>query len=224
MELPNTIASQQSWLVWLATWGSTSRSRATWSRTLGKRMAPTPNTRMQRTRSSPSARRLAADALPVRPLEGPRVASVRVIGALLMVAESLMGTYLGFIAFMLSGWMIDDNLAFRLTDNGWAWIAVQRLALWVCVGLAYGAVIVGVNRIVMPRLGLQAKRASFWLGLVVAAVVLACGWRDLVRRREALHMSTSSRPNTRMQRTRSSPSALRSPLMRCPLGGHKEHL
>ena len=29
------------------------------------------------------------------------------------------------------------------------------------------------------------------------------------------------RPNTRMQRTRSSPSALRSPLMRCPLGGPK---
>ena len=28
-------------------------------------------------------------------------------------------------------------------------------------------------------------------------------------------------PNTRMQRTRSSPSALRSPLMRCPLGGVK---
>ena len=28
-------------------------------------------------------------------------------------------------------------------------------------------------------------------------------------------------PNTRMQRTRSSPSALRSPLMRCPLGGRK---
>jgi len=29
------------------------------------------------------------------------------------------------------------------------------------------------------------------------------------------------RPNTRMQRTRSSPSALRSPLMRCPLGSAK---
>ena len=28
-------------------------------------------------------------------------------------------------------------------------------------------------------------------------------------------------PNTRMQRTRSSPSALRSPLMRCPLGSAK---
>ena len=33
--------------------------------------------------------------------------------------------------------------------------------------------------------------------------------------------STSALPNTRMQRTRSSPSALRSPLMRCPLGGRK---
>jgi hypothetical protein len=32
-------------------------------------------------------------------------------------------------------------------------------------------------------------------------------------------MSDPRRPNTRMQRTRSSPSALRSPLMRCPLGG-----
>ena len=29
-------------------------------------------------------------------------------------------------------------------------------------------------------------------------------------------------PNTRMQRTRSSPSALRSPLMRCPLGDERE--
>ena len=29
-------------------------------------------------------------------------------------------------------------------------------------------------------------------------------------------------PNTRMQRTRSSPSALRSPLMRCPLGDESE--
>ena len=29
----------------------------------------------------------------------------------------------------------------------------------------------------------------------------------------------SQPPNTRMQRTRSSPSALRSPLMRWPLGG-----
>ena len=31
-------------------------------------------------------------------------------------------------------------------------------------------------------------------------------------------------PNTRMQRTRSSPSALRSPLMRCPLGNRKGQL
>jgi hypothetical protein len=33
--------------------------------------------------------------------------------------------------------------------------------------------------------------------------------------------AVTSPPNTRMQRTRSSPTALRSPLMRCPLGGTK---
>ena len=33
---------------------------------------------------------------------------------------------------------------------------------------------------------------------------------------------TATLPNTRMQRTRSSPSARRSPLMRCPLGDERE--
>ena len=37
--------------------------------------------------------------------------------------------------------------------------------------------------------------------------------------RTAVGCESATLPNTRMQRTRSSPSALRSPLMRCPLGG-----
>jgi hypothetical protein len=37
-----------------------------------------------------------------------------------------------------------------------------------------------------------------------------------------LRASVVGRPNTRMQRTRSSPSALRSPLMRCPLGASRD--
>jgi hypothetical protein len=39
--------------------------------------------------------------------------------------------------------------------------------------------------------------------------------------RTAAGLKTATLPNTRMQRTRSSPSALRSPLMRCPLGGQR---
>ena len=72
---------------------------------------------------------------------------------------------MGFIAVMMSGWMIDDSLASRLTGQGWAWIAVQRVALWLVVGLTCWAAIVGVNRLVMPRLGLHAngpRSGSVW--------------------------------------------------------------
>ena len=55
----------------------------------------------------------------------------------------------------------------------------------------------------------QRRRKSRWgAGLKVQAHVAGCG--------------SAAPPNTRMQRTRSSPSALRSPLMRCPLGGGSE--
>jgi hypothetical protein len=39
-----------------------------------------------------------------------------------------------------------------------------------------------------------------------------------------LPLSSSRRPNTRVQRTRSSPSALRSPLTRHPLGDERERM
>jgi hypothetical protein len=98
-----------------------------------------------------------------------------------MVVEALVGAYLGFIAFMMSAWMIDDSLAFRLTERGWTWIAVQRVALWSVVGLACWLIIVGVNRFAMPRVGLKARRSSFWLGLAVALAIVGASIAGAIR-------------------------------------------
>jgi hypothetical protein len=77
------------------------------------------------------------------------------------------------IAFLLSGWMIDDSVAFRLAESGWRGIAIRRVAFWAVIGLVSWAAIVGVNRLLMPLFRLQARRASFWLGSCVAIAIVA---------------------------------------------------
>ena len=98
--------------------------------------------------------------------------TVRTMRALLMVAESFACAYVGFIAFLMSGWMIDDDLAFRLIGAGWTRIAVQRVAFWALVGLGFGAGVILANRCVMPRADRGTDRASLWLGLFCAATIV----------------------------------------------------
>jgi hypothetical protein len=68
--------------------------------------------------------------------------------------------------------MIDDALAFRLPDGGWIGIAVERGLVWAVIALAFWAGVVFANRWLMPRLGLDLRRQSFWLGLAGAACII----------------------------------------------------
>ena len=86
----------------------------------------------------------------------------------LLIAELIACIYVSLIAYLLSAWMIDDDLAFRLTGSGWVWIAVQRVLFWALVGLGYAGGIILANRRMLPR----ASRASYWLGVSAAAVIL----------------------------------------------------
>ena len=89
-----------------------------------------------------------------------------------MVAESLACAYVGFMAFLMSGWMVDDDLAFRLTGSGWTQLAVQRVGFWALLGLGFGAGIILANRCAMPRADRSTDRASLWLGLFWAATIM----------------------------------------------------
>jgi hypothetical protein len=98
----------------------------------------------------------------------------RVVGALILVGEASAAAYVALIAYMTSGWMIDDSRAFRLDSSGWTQIAVQRTLIWSALALGLGACIVLLNRWALHRLGLNARRASFWLGLFAALLVIGC--------------------------------------------------
>jgi hypothetical protein len=85
------------------------------------------------------------------------------------------------MAYVMSGWMIDDSLAFRLQPEGWTRIAIERAAVWFAIALAFWAGIVFLNRLIMPRLGLNPRRGSFWLGLTAATCIFLCAVAGAIR-------------------------------------------
>ena len=99
------------------------------------------------------------------------------VATLYQTHHSTFKAYVGLMAYLLSGWMIDDDLAFRLSSSGWAWIAARRVASWALVGLACGGGVVLANRHIIPR----AKRASLWLGACAALVIMAASVAGAVR-------------------------------------------
>ena len=99
------------------------------------------------------------------------------VKAVLLAAESLACTYVSFMAYLLSAWMIDDDLAFRLTESGWGWIAVRRVAFWALVGLACGGGIILANRHILPR----ANRVTLCLGVSAATVILGASVAGAIR-------------------------------------------
>ena len=90
-----------------------------------------------------------------------------------MVGEGLAACYAALMAYLTTGWMIDDSLAFRLEPAGWMRIALGRAVVWLAVALAFWAGIVLLNRWIMPRLGLSARRGAFWLGFGAAMLIVA---------------------------------------------------
>jgi hypothetical protein len=97
--------------------------------------------------------------------------ALRKLRPLLMVAEALACAYVGYMAFLMSGWMIDDDVAFRLTSTGWTRIAVERVAFWALVGVGFGAAVIVANRYAVPRAERGTDRASLWLGIFCAATI-----------------------------------------------------
>src|SRR4029453_18295619 len=77
--------------------------------------------------------------------------------------------YIAFVAWLMSGWFIDDSFAFRLSDFGWWQIAAKRIIVWTLVSAAVGVVAFVANRAVFARCG-YTDRAAFILSCIVAAI------------------------------------------------------
>lgn len=79
--------------------------------------------------------------------------------------------YIALMAWLTSGWFIDDSIAFRLSDAGWWQIAAKRVIVWTVVSAAVGVLAFVANRAVFARCG-YTDRAALVLSVVVAAIPL----------------------------------------------------
>ncbi len=89
--------------------------------------------------------------------------------------ELAAALWLAFIAWLASGWFIDDSTAFRLDDSGWWQIAAERVIVWTLVSAAVGAVAFVANRTVFSRCG-YSSRAALALSVVVGAAPLVAAF------------------------------------------------
>ena len=99
------------------------------------------------------------------------------------------------------------------------------VATWIAVGAGFSVATKGLRRRLSLLLALPTVAATLVLSRLRHQVVgpkISGRWAmtEVLAHRATWRTNRRS-PNTRVQRTRSSPSALRSPLTRCPLGGPK---
>jgi hypothetical protein len=68
--------------------------------------------------------------------------------------ELVATAYLSLLAFLLSGWMVDDSVAFRMTDADWLVAGCLRFIVGLLAAAAFACVTAFVHR----RLGWGAAR------------------------------------------------------------------
>jgi hypothetical protein len=68
------------------------------------------------------------------------------ISILILAAEVMAAAYLALMAWLLSVWMVDDSVAFQMTEADWWLVGARRLGVACAVALGYAGVLWLINR------------------------------------------------------------------------------
>lgn len=96
-----------------------------------------------------------------------------VLVAAFVALEVLAVLYLSLLAFVLSGWMVSDHVAFEMSESDWLVVGWVRFAEWCVVAAVFAVVLAWVHR----RLGVAAgSKVVRWLPFVwFLLIVIASG-------------------------------------------------
>jgi hypothetical protein len=87
-----------------------------------------------------------------------------------IVLEAAAAVYLGFVAWLVAVWMVDDAVAARMQGVDWYFEAFKRGGLAIVIAVAFGGLAMLANRRWL------APRAPQWAtGLRRLAIILASG-------------------------------------------------
>ena len=94
----------------------------------------------------------------------------KAIAGLILAAEVSLAAYLTLVVWLLSRWMVDDSLAFRMAPADWYIEGARRFGGGLAVGALFYALAYFANR----RWVTPFLRHSPRLGARTAAVLAAC--------------------------------------------------
>jgi hypothetical protein len=91
------------------------------------------------------------------------------IGRVIIISLELLAlAYLTNVAWLTSGWFVDDALASRLQNSDWWLIGLRRFTLWFAVGIAFSAAVSFANVYILR----WPRRLAFAGGLLAGAIVV----------------------------------------------------
>lgn len=68
------------------------------------------------------------------------------ISILILAAEAAAAAYLTLMAWLLSVWMVDDSVAFQMTEADWWLVGVRRFGVACVVAVGYAGILYLINR------------------------------------------------------------------------------
>jgi len=84
--------------------------------------------------------------------------------AVLLIGNAAAASFVAFVVWLASGWMINDDVAVGLSAWGWATIALQRFVIGGVISALAASILFGLNAIIVHML--RMKQA--WLPTYVA--------------------------------------------------------
>lgn len=89
----------------------------------------------------------------------------QIMVGIILTINVAVAAFAAFLVWFISVWMLDDHLAFTLSTWGWLWIALQRLGVGIVTALLVGAVLFGINSLLIRLLRGSYRRLPRYLAV-----------------------------------------------------------
>lgn len=97
----------------------------------------------------------------------------RIAIGLVLAAEALGLTYAVAMAWLMSGWFLDDHVAASMLPHEWWIVAAQRVAFWSVAAVLLSLLTYGIGHLVARALGVNFERPRVITAIPVFVAVEA---------------------------------------------------
>lgn len=97
----------------------------------------------------------------------------KIIPHTVVAIELILTIYLGFIAYIISSWFIDDSVAVTLIDNDWNMIATRRIINFLIIGAIFAISTFFINKHLFSRFAqIKKNKTSIIISTLIFFMII----------------------------------------------------